>query len=150
MYRTWITQAMVHFQNSQVDLAMEIMAHLLEQTSRLDSGAVRIYLSAGEVARTLLKESQRCGFHPEHVSRLLAEFPPQPHPAKTPSLPESLTERELDVLRLMAAGLKNIGIGEKLYISLNTIRYHTGNIFGKLGVDNRTAAVARAREMGIL
>jgi LuxR family maltose regulon positive regulatory protein len=141
---------MVYFQDRQVDFALEIMARLLEQTSRLDSGAVRIYLSAGEVARTLLKEAQRRGLHPEHVSRLLAEFPPELSPAKSPNLPEALTERELDVLRLMAAGLKNQEIGEKLYISLNTIRYHTTNLFGKLMVDNRTAAVARARELGIL
>lgn len=150
MYRTWITQAMVYFQDNQVDFALEIMARLLEQTSRLDSGAARVYLSAGEAARTLLKEAQRRGLHPEHVSRLLAEFPPEPAPAKNPDLPEALTERELDVLRLMAAGLKNQEIGAKLYISLNTIRYHTTNLFGKLGVDNRTAAVVRARELGIL
>jgi len=50
----------------------------------------------------------------------------------------------------MAVGLKNQEIGARLYISLNTIRYHTTNIFGKLGVDNRTAAVARSRELGIL
>jgi LuxR family maltose regulon positive regulatory protein len=80
---------------------------------------------------------------------LLSEFPPEPFPARPSNLPEALTERELDVLRLMADGLRNQEIGEKLYISLNTIRYHTTNIFGKLAVDNRTAAVARARELGI-
>ena len=57
-------------------------------------------------------------------------------------LTDKLTERELDVLRLMADGLRNQEIGAKLYISLNTIRYHTTNLFGKLGVDNRTAAAA--------
>ncbi len=150
MYRTWITQAMVYFQDKQVDLALAIMARLLAQTSRLASGAARVYLSAGETARALLKESQRRGLHPQHVSRLLSEFPPEPSSAKNPNLPETLTERELDVLRLMADGRRNQEIGEALYISLNTIRYHTTNIFGKLGVENRTAAVARARELGIL
>ncbi len=150
MYRTWITQAMVYFQDKQVETALEIMARLLEQTARLDSGAARVYLSAGEPARALLKESARRGLQPEHVARLLAEFPPEPFSGKILTLPEMLTERELDVLRLMASGLKNQDIGEKLFISLNTIRYHTSNIFGKLGVDNRTAAVARARELNIL
>ncbi len=150
LYRTWITQAMVYFQTGQVEVAVDRLAHLLEKTSRLDSGAVQIYLSTGEPARALLKEAQQRGLHPQHVSRLLAEFPPEPSSVKNPDLPEALTERELDVLRLMAAGLKNQEIGAKLYISLNTIRYHTTNLFGKLMVDNRTAAVARASELGIL
>ena len=150
MYRTWITQAAVLFEDDQKDSALEIMARLLEQTSRLESGAARVYLSAGETARALLKEAQRIGLRSEHVSHLLAEFPPEAPPAKSSSLPESLTERELDVLRLMADGLRNQEIGAKLYISLNTIRYHTGNIFGKLGVSSRTAAVVRARELEIL
>ncbi len=150
MYRTWITQAMVYFQDHQIDSALEIMACLLEQTARLDSGAVRVYLSAGEPARALLNEAIRRGIQPAHAARLLAEFPPVSADLKPSDLPEMLTERELDVLRLMAAGLKNQEIGEKLYISLNTIRYHTGNIFGKLGVDHRSAAVARARELNIL
>ena len=150
MYRTWITQAMVYFQDHQIDSALEIMARLLEQTARLDSGAVRVYLSAGEPARALLNEAIRRGIQPAHAARLLAEFPPVAAVLKPSDLPEMLTERELDVLRLMAAGLKNQEIGEKLYISLNTIRYHTSNIFGKLGVDHRSAAVARARELNIL
>ena len=50
----------------------------------------------------------------------------------------------------MADGLKNQEIADRLVVSLNTIRYHSKNIFGKLGVDNRTAAVARARELGLL
>jgi LuxR family maltose regulon positive regulatory protein len=149
LYRTWITQAMVYLQTGQVEVAVDRLAHLLEKTSRLDSGAVQIYLSTGEPARALLKEAARRGLHPEHVARLLSEFPPEPFPARPSNLPEALTERELDVLRLMADGLRNQEIGEKLYISLNTIRYHTTNIFGKLAVDNRTAAVARARELGI-
>lgn len=150
MYRTWITQAAVLFEDAQKDSALEIMARLLDETSRLESGAARVYLSAGESARALLKEAQRIGLRPQHVANLLAEFPPEAPPAKSSSLPEALTERELDVLRLMAEGLRNQEIGAKLYISLNTIRYHTGNIFGKLGVSSRTAAVVRAREMGIL
>jgi LuxR family maltose regulon positive regulatory protein len=148
--RAQVMQAVVHFQAGDVEPAMRLMSPLLERTARMDSNAVRIYLPAGETGRTLLQEAARRGLHPEHVSRLLAEFPPEPSPAQTSNLSECLTERELDVLRLMAAGLKNQEIGAKLYISLNTIRYHTTNLFGKLGVDNRTAAVARARELGIL
>jgi LuxR family transcriptional regulator, maltose regulon positive regulatory protein len=148
--RAQLMQAVVHFQCKDVDRAMQIMSPLLERTSRMDSNAARIYLPAGEAGKLLLQEAARRGLHPEHVSHLLAEFPPEIAPVNNPSLPEALTQRELDVLRLMAEGLRNQEIGARLYISLNTIRYHTGNIFGKLGVSSRTAAVVRAREMGIL
>lgn len=148
--RAQVMQAVVHFQCKDVDRAMQIMSPLLERTSRMDSNAARIYLPTGEAGKLLLQEAARRGLYPEHVFHLLAEFPPELVPVKKTSLPEALTERELDVLRLMADGLRNQEIGAKLYISLNTIRYHTGNIFGKLGVSSRTAAVARAREMGIL
>jgi LuxR family transcriptional regulator, maltose regulon positive regulatory protein len=148
--RAQIMQAVVHFQGGDVVRAMQIMAHLLERTARMDSNAARIYLPAGDAGKSLLQEAARRGFHPEHISRLLSEFTPEPAPVKRNNLPEALTERELDVLRLMADGLRNQEIGAKLYISLNTVRYHSKNIFGKLGVDNRTAAVARAREMNLL
>ncbi len=149
-YRARIFQAIAQQQAGHLDQALEILTSLLAQTSCMDANPARLYLEPGEPARLLLKEAQRRGIFPAHVSALLAEFPTEKSPASPPDLPESLTERELDVLRLMADGLKNQEIGERLYISLNTIRYHTTNIFGKLGVDNRTAAVARARALNIL
>ena len=79
-----------------------------------------------------------------------AAFPSQVRPEPIPDSPEALTEREVEVLRLMAEGLKNQEIADRLVVSLNTIRYHSKNIFGKLGVDNRTSAVAHAREIHVL
>ena len=66
------------------------------------------------------------------------------------ALPEPLSEREQEVLGLMAAGLTNREIAETLFISVETVKKHTGSIYAKLGVDHRTQAVARARELGIL
>ena len=149
-YRVWITQAIVHHQAGRLEQALTILARLLDSTSRMEANPARIYLAAGEPARHLLQEALRRKLHPEHVARLLAEFPPIKATANTPGLPEALTERELEVLRLMAAGLKNQEIADRLVISLNTIRYHTTNLFGKLGVSTRTAATARARELGLL
>lgn len=63
---------------------------------------------------------------------------------------EPLSERELDVLRLLATELNGPEIANRLMVSLNTLRTHTKNIFSKLGVNNRRAAVRRAEELGLL
>jgi len=68
----------------------------------------------------------------------------------TQSLIEPLSERELKVLRLIAHGLSNQEIGDRLFLALSTVKGHNRNIFGKLGVERRTEAVARARELGLL
>ncbi len=65
-------------------------------------------------------------------------------------LVEPLSDREVDVLRLISEGLSNRQIAEKLFVSLNTVKWHTANIYGKLGVEGRTGAVARSRELGVL
>lgn len=148
--RAQVMQAVVHFEDGNIDHAMRIMTSLLGRTATMDSDAARIYLPAGEAGRSLLQEAVRRGIQPEHVSRLLAAFPPRVQPEPIPDSPEALTEREVEVLRLMAEGLRNQEIADRLVVSLNTVRYHSKNIFGKLGVDNRTAAVARAREMSLL
>jgi LuxR family transcriptional regulator, maltose regulon positive regulatory protein len=77
-------------------------------------------------------------------------------PATTPVastsqlLPEPLSERELELLHLLAAGLKNREIAARLVISINTVKVHINNIYGKLGVSSRVQAVARARELSLL
>jgi len=63
---------------------------------------------------------------------------------------EPLKERELDVLRLMASGLTNREIADALYLSVNTIKWHSSNIYGKLNARRRAEAVSRAVELGIL
>ena len=63
---------------------------------------------------------------------------------------EQLSERELDVLQHIAAGLTNQEVADELVIAVGTVKAHTASIYGKLGVRSRTQAVARAREMGLL
>ncbi len=65
-------------------------------------------------------------------------------------LVEQLSSRELEVLDLISRGLSNQDIADKLFISLGTVKWHTSNIYGKLGVRGRTRALARARELGLL
>jgi LuxR family maltose regulon positive regulatory protein len=85
------------------------------------------------------------------IDELLNALSPAPQSKSTsPGLVEPLTEREKDVLRLMAAGLSNPEIGQELYLSLNTIKTHVRGIYGKLGVNNRTQAANLARELDLV
>ena len=76
------------------------------------------------------------------------DLPAETGPAVAPI--ETLTDRELEVLRLMAEGLKYKEIAAELFISLNTVRFHVKAIYGKLNVNRRTQAIQRARQLRIL
>jgi ATP/maltotriose-dependent transcriptional regulator MalT len=65
-------------------------------------------------------------------------------------MPDALSEREIEVLRLVAAGLSNRDIGQRLFISEKTVKTHLSNIMGKLGVSNRTQAVDQGRALALL
>ena len=69
---------------------------------------------------------------------------------RAPQLLEPLTQREEEVLRLIAAGRSNPEIAELLYLSLNTVKWHAKNLYGKLGVSSRVEAVTRAQELDLL
>jgi LuxR family maltose regulon positive regulatory protein len=89
---------------------------------------------------------------PNYVTRLLAAFGQEadpPSPAMG-SLTEPLTKREREVLRLVVAGLPNSEIAGELVIAVSTVKSHINRIYGKLGVESRTRAVARARELSLL
>ena len=88
---------------------------------------------------------------PDYVALLLAAYGADlSGMAGTDALPEPLTARELEVLRGIASGLTNREIAARLFISPETVKKHTGSIYGKLGVANRTAAAARARDLDLL
>ena len=75
---------------------------------------------------------------------------PRLEPAELGDLLEPLSDRELEVLHLSAAGLSNREIAETLVIALSTAKNHVRNVYGKLDVHSRTQAVARAKELGLL
>ena len=76
--------------------------------------------------------------------------PLRPVVDRSKALVEPLTDRELEVLRLVAAGTSNRAIAARLTVTLGTVKKHLNNIFGKLDVQSRTQALARARELGLL
>jgi LuxR family maltose regulon positive regulatory protein len=89
-----------------------------------------------------------------YLGRLVRAFDhdgPDARPGATvPGLVEPLSERELEVLRLLAAGKPNQQIAEELVVALNTVKKHVSHVLDKLGAANRTEATARARELGLL
>ena len=89
---------------------------------------------------------------PKYVAGLLSQFDRESGtiPGTQQPLIEPLTDRELEVLRLMAEGLSNQEIASQLVVALGTIKTHTASLYRKLNVASRSQAVARARELGLL
>jgi LuxR family maltose regulon positive regulatory protein len=94
---------------------------------------------------------------PTYTDKLLAAFEAEKRKSEdrsylSPAQPliESLSQRELKILELIAQGLSNREIGERLFLALDTVKGHNRNIFDKLQVQSRTEAIARARELGLL
>ena len=105
----------------------------------------------------LLYKAMESGISPRYTARILAFFEEQvKQEAAASALPngealvEPLSDREVEVLALIAEGLTNQQIAHKLVLSLSTVKWHTSNIYGKLGARNRSQAVKIARSFGIL
>ncbi|HWI65398.1 MAG TPA: LuxR C-terminal-related transcriptional regulator [Symbiobacteriaceae bacterium] len=120
--------------------------HLLDDAlaAAEPEGYARTFLDEGPVMIRLL---EACGHR--YAAQLLGGAP-QPVQAVERPLAEPLTDREREVLGLVAEGLTNQEIGARLYISEATVKRHISNIFGKLDVTHRTQALVRARELGLL
>ncbi|MCW2849148.1 MAG: ATP-dependent transcriptional regulator, MalT-like, LuxR family [Marmoricola sp.] len=121
---------------------------LLERALALaePEGYTRVFLDEGPALMVLLQQAGRQGIAPAYVARLLGA--PERPPAQ--GLVDPLSQRELDVLRLLGSDLGGPEIAGELVVSLNTVRTHTKNIYAKLGVNNRRAAVRRGQELGLM
>ena len=100
-------------------------------------------LAAFQAAGSRSQTTQTTALPPPVVGRRMAT-------SASSTLVEPLSDRELEVLQLIAEGLTNREIATRLFLSLNTVKAHTRNIYGKLGVHNRMEAVIRAGALGIL
>jgi LuxR family maltose regulon positive regulatory protein len=124
-------------------------------------GMVRAFVDGGEPVRWLLQRMMaEYGRTKEYLGKLLAAFGPEPetiqgkglHPSPSTLQPlmEPLSERERQVLRLLAGDLTSAEIADVLFISANTVRSHVKSIYGKLNVHQRSAALERAKELGLV
>ncbi len=115
-------------------------------------GYMRTFLDEGMPMEELL---QACGMRAggsskAYILRLLHAFKTQASPASCEGLAESLTPRESEMLHLLAAGLSNREIAERLVLSEGTVKTHAHNLYGKLGAQSRTQALARAKELKLI
>ncbi|UCC86561.1 MAG: tetratricopeptide repeat protein [Anaerolineales bacterium] len=114
-------------------------------------GFVRVFADEGQAMRALLRQAARDDPHNHYILRLLQAMPDDlASPDPNQLLLEPLSERELEVLGLIAAGLKNREIAGELVVTLGTVKAHINNIYGKLGVSTRVQAIERASALGIL
>ena len=152
--------ALVWWSRALADLGHreEAMATLNEALALGEAGGyVRVFIAGGPPVAALLGRTKDAGGRmSSYTARLLDAFsqPPQPdlRPASLTHHPpvEPLHPRELAILRLMAAGLSNQAIGSEMALSVNTVRWYASQLFAKLDVSGRGAAVARARELRLL
>lgn len=151
-----ILRALAFQQAGENNRASEALASALSLAE--PGGYVRIFLDEGEPMLRLLRQAVSRGVSPTYTAKLLsasdqaAQAREDAASATThpQTLLEPLSERELEVLRLLARGLSNPEIASKLYIAVSTIRTHCKNIYGKLGVHGRWQAIQRAQELGLI
>lgn len=145
-----ILKALAHRVKGDIPQALKSLERALSLAQ--PEGYVRLFLDEGAPMAELLRHAGSHGIAPKYVAKLLSEFNKDAGatPAAQQPLIEPLTERELEVLCLMADGLTNQLIAKKLVVAMGTVKAHTASLYRKLDVTNRTQAVARARELGLL
>ena len=148
-----IVQALAHEARGDISAALGPLKRALKLAA--PEGYLRIFVDEGAPMARLLYQTLSDGMETDHVRRLLGAFP-ETEPAKTaspesqPDMIEPLSEREIEVLQLIAEGMTNQEVADKLYLSVHTIKVHARNIYAKLGVKNRLQAAEKGKTLGIL
>ena len=148
--------ALAHQAEGKLTEALDVLERALVLAE--PGGFIRVFVDEGPPMARLLYEALGRGIAPDYVRRLLGAFPvAESEKADTTQMQspgseliEPLSEREIEVLHLIAEGLTNPEIATRLFLSAHTVKVHTRNIYGKLDAHNRTEAVTRARSLGIL
>jgi len=150
-----VLEALASRAAGDVDRALAVLSEVLESAAR--EGYIRLFVDEGPAMARLLREAAP-GPHRRYVLALLAAFDEPTTAEPSPGPPgglasagmEPLTKRELELVELIAEGLSNQEIADRLFLSPQTVKVHVRNIYSKLGANSRTQAVARARSSGIL
>ena len=143
-----VLQALTHQAREDIPAALASLRRAVMLAE--PEGYVRIFADEGPPMASLLRAAAKQGTARNYVRRLLAAVnKTEDGMPASQGLIEPLSERELDVLRLLGTDLGGPEIARELVVSLNTVRTHTKNIYAKLGVNNRRAAVRRARELDL-
>jgi LuxR family maltose regulon positive regulatory protein len=150
-----IMQALALHAQGDMDDAMHHLGDALALAQ--PGGFIRIFVDEGPRMTSLLSEAAANGIMPDYVAQLQTAFEAEERKSEVESDPhhfqglvEPLSRRELEVLRLVAQGLSNQEISERLFLALSTVKGHNLKIFEKLQAKRRTEAIARARELGLL
>jgi LuxR family maltose regulon positive regulatory protein len=150
-----VLQALAHEAQGDSSTALVPLERAL--TLAEPEGYVRVFVDEGRPMAQLLSEAAARGIMPAYTTKLLAVLESEEqkseegsHRFPTESVVGPLSQRELEVLQLVAQGLSNREISQRLFLTLSTIKGHNRIIFSKLMVQRRTEAVARARELGLL
>ncbi|HEU0000118.1 MAG TPA: LuxR C-terminal-related transcriptional regulator [Ktedonobacteraceae bacterium] len=153
--KVMVLQAIALQAHGEKDEAVQLLSDALALAE--PGGFIRLFVDEGLPLAHLLSKAATRGMTPDYIGKLLAACEAEGQKSEdTSSLPpsarlliEPLSQRELEVLHLIAQGLSNQEISERLFLALDTVKGHNRKIFGKLQVERRTEAVARARELGL-
>ncbi len=153
-----VLRAVAHGAAGADERLLEALAHAVELSEA--DGWVRIFVDAAPALAPPLRELARQQPASGYLQELVAATRPvddvevapadADRPRAVPGLVDPLSDRELDVLRLLRSDLDGPAIARELVVSLNTVRTHTKHIYTKLGVNSRRAAVSRAHQLGLL
>ena len=153
--KVMVLQAVALQAHGEQDEAVQLLFDALALAE--PAGFIRLFVDEGLPMAHLLSEAAAHGMMPDSIEKVLAvceaeEKKSEDTSSRPPAQPliEPLSQRELEVLQLMAQGLSNQEMSERLFLALSTVKGHNRNIFDKLHVQRRTEAVAHARELGLL
>ena len=156
--KVMVLQALALHAQGEKDKAAQLLVDALALAE--PDGFIRLFVDEGSSMARLLSAAAAIGLMPGYIGKLLAVLEAEAQKRESTSslalvlpaqpLIEPLSRRELEVLYLMAQGLSNQEICERLFLALSTVKGHNRIIFDKLQVQRRTEAVARARELGLL
>jgi LuxR family maltose regulon positive regulatory protein len=155
--KVMVLQAIALFTHGEIELAVRLLADVL--TLAEPGGYIRLFVDEGAPMSQLFAQAIARGAPSGYARKVQAAIDLEPKKSlgaptrhnisPSPPLAEPLSQRELEVLQLIAQGFSNNEIGQTLFLALDTVKGHNRKIFDKLQVQRRTEAVARARELGL-